>query len=196
VGAGPGQRQHSRTQLSRRSALPPCSSGLAAALQPDVDAVIDILLDVDLSAGGTAAGDAATAAGQPYPRLGRWPPHVLSMQCDLLPSEHTAARPVPAARPRSNTLSHRAAAFPGCPVCALRLADPAALVAGGTGSRGVVPPPVTLPPPGAHPRPISPAVGVAATAPPYGGRGQPAQQHWDAGPRSQDPRVGWKQPHP
>ena len=56
------QRQHSRTQLSRRSALPPCSCGLAAALQPDVDAVIDILLDVDLSPAGTAAGDAATAA--------------------------------------------------------------------------------------------------------------------------------------
>ena len=49
---------------------------------------------------------------------------------------------------------------------------------------------MTLPPPGAHPRPMSPAVGVAATAPPYGGRGQLAQQHWDAGPRSQDPRVG------
>ena len=41
-------------------------------LQPDVDAVIDILLDVDLSPAGTAAGDATTAAGQPYPRLGQW----------------------------------------------------------------------------------------------------------------------------
>lgn len=63
--------------------------------QPDVDAVIDILLEVDLSPAGTAAGDAAVAAGQPYPRLrqpGRLPflpfalGWALATSCQLLHS--------------------------------------------------------------------------------------------------------------
>jgi len=49
------------------AALPPPKAVPGPAV--DVDAVIDILINVDLSPAGTAAGDAAAAAGRPYPRL-------------------------------------------------------------------------------------------------------------------------------
>jgi hypothetical protein len=130
---------------------PPVHAGLLLALQPDVDAVIDILLDVDLSAAGTAAGDAAAAAGQPYPRLGWWPPHHLSMQCDTL---HMFTRHIDCQWLDSFSSTLHAVQLHCCIVqCApVRLADPAALGSGGAGSRGAVPPPVTLPPPSAHRR--------------------------------------------
>lgn len=106
MAAGPVQQQHSGIQLSGMvtTFCTTISREPGAAAQPDVDAVIDILLDVDLSPAGTAAGDAATAAGQPYPRLGRSPLHPLSMQCDMLQTMYTAAHRLPAARLHSTTL--------------------------------------------------------------------------------------------